>query len=101
MNAGQANAPANRNCSCESDCVPISPEDQSWVSLQDISQVWWQIICTYDGVPGSTAAAVGCTAEEARQTFLDSLAYPGLAVAIAVSPLGLRDTGDVISEILG
>ena len=73
------------------------PED--WIPLENKAQMWWRIVCTYDGKPGCICAAVGSTAEEAKMAFLDSLAEPHLAFIGQISPIGLCKATDVLEEL--
>ena len=66
--------------------------------ITDPDQVWWRIVCTYDGRPGCVAAAVGRDAEEAAITFLRSLAQPQLA---KIGEITLIGTGGVADALLG
>jgi hypothetical protein len=56
--------------------------------IKDVPQVWWEIICTYDGEPGSWAMSVGDSAEEAQLNFFSSLADPEKAVITSITPIG-------------
>jgi len=73
------------------------PED--WIPLEDKAQMWWRIVCTYDGKPGCVCAAVGSTAEEAKMAFLDSLAYPDLVLIKEISPIGFCEATDVMEGL--
>lgn len=72
---------------------------ESWIPLQEQPQMWWRIVCTYDGKTGSVAAAVGSTADEAKMAFLESLAEPHLAVIENISPIGFCEVTDVMEEL--
>jgi hypothetical protein len=75
------------------------PED--WIPLEDKPEMWWRIVCTYDGKPDCVCAAIGSTAAEAEATLLDSLAEPHLAVIEEVSPMGVCEALDVLEELWG
>ena len=57
--------------------------------VRDIPQRWWEIVCTFDGVPGFHAMSVGETQQEAEANFKDSIDSPELAVITAIRPIGL------------
>jgi hypothetical protein len=77
----------------------MTRHDEIWIPLRDKPQKWWRIVCTYDGEPGSIAAAVGSTADEAKTAFLESLAEPNLAVIEEISPIGFCEVTDVIEGL--
>lgn len=77
----------------------MTHRSEDLVPLCDKPQMWWRIVCTYDGRPGSVAAAVGSTADEAKMTFLESLAEPHLALMEEISPIGVCEVTDVIEEL--
>ena len=74
---------------------------ESWIPLQEQPQMWWRIVCTYDGRPGSVVAAAGSTADEAKTNFLHSLACPDLALIEEICPIGLCEVTDVIEDLWG
>jgi hypothetical protein len=64
--------------------------------IQVVPQPWWNIVCTYDGVPGCIALSVGVTQEEAETTFRNSLGRPELAVITAITPIGMATVCEVV-----
>ena len=79
----------------------MTNDSETWVPISNKQQMWWRIVCTYDGKPGCICAAVGSTAEEAETAFLGSLAEPHLAVIEEISPIGICDVTDVIEDLWG
>ena len=76
-------------------------QDETWVPISDKPQMWWRIVCTYDGEPGSVCAAVGSTADEAQTAFLNSLAESDLAVIEDISVIGFCEVTDVMEDLWG
>ena len=79
----------------------MTNHDETWVPISDKPQMWWRVVCTYDGKPGCVCAAVGDTTDEARANFLQSLADPHLVVIEEISPIGFCDVTDVIEDLWG
>ena len=79
----------------------MTHHNETWVPVSDKPQMWWRIVCTYDGEPGCVAAAVGSTADEAKGQLLHSLAEPGLAVIEEISPIGFCDVTEAIEGLWG
>lgn len=77
----------------------MSQRSETLVPIQDRPQKWWCIVCTYDGRPGCIAASVGNTAEEAKATFLGSLAEPHLAVIEELSLIGCCKVIDALEKL--
>jgi hypothetical protein len=44
----------------------MTHNDEIWVPISDKQQIWWRVVCTYDGKPGCVCAAVGSTVDEAK-----------------------------------
>jgi len=74
---------------------------EDWIPLEDKPQMWWRVVCTYDGKRGCVCAAVGSTADEAKAEFLESLAYPDLALIEEISPIGVCDVTNVLEDLWG
>jgi hypothetical protein len=64
--------------------------------IKDASQTWWEIICTYDGTPGSWALAAGSTAEEAEASFRCSLANPELAEDLSLKRMNASSVCETV-----
>ena len=79
----------------------MTHQDETWVPVSDEPQMWWRIVCTYDGKPGSVAGAAGSTADEARTAFLESLAEPHLALIEEISFIGFCEVTDAMQDIWG
>jgi len=79
----------------------MTHHDETWVPVSDKPEMWWRVVCTYDGKPGCVCAAVGSTADQAKTNFLDSLAYPDLALIEEISPIGICDVIDVLEDLWG
>ena len=77
----------------------MTHHNETWVPVSDKPQMWWRIVCTYDGEPGCVAAAVGSTADDAKTAFLQSIAEPHLALIEEISPIGFCDVTEVIEEL--
>jgi hypothetical protein len=71
------------------------------VKIQDMPQSWWEIECTYDGIPGSLALAAGETQLQAESNFRASLMYPELAVGLRMRRLGLSTAVQAIASLVG
>jgi hypothetical protein len=79
----------------------MTHNDEIWVPISDKQQMWWRVVCTYDGKPGCVCAAVGSTANEAKANLLDSLADPYLALIEETSPIGFCEVPDAINDLFG
>jgi len=79
----------------------MTHNDETWVPVSTEPQMWWRVVCTYDGKPSCVCAAVGSTADEAKTNFLESLAEPQLAVIEEISPIGFCDVTDAIEDLWG
>ena len=67
--------------------------------IRDVPQLWWDIICTYDGTPGCRAMAVGEDEQEAEANFRNSLGRPELAVITAIAPIGIATVCEVVGAV--
>jgi hypothetical protein len=69
--------------------------------IQDMPQLWWNIVCTYDGTPGCRALAVGGDEQEAEVNFRNSLGRPELAVIAAIAPIGMATVCEAVGAVAG